>query len=120
MAGRQFAARTTASLLAAAHMEELVTTTPQAYEARAQTLAGDRDQLMALRSKLRLMQSKAPLFDTARYMQDLERGLDIVFARHCDALPPQHVAVPAEDPLPKPPVDRFSHGKVAAPPIHAA
>ncbi|ATG37032.1 putative UDP-N-acetylglucosamine-peptide N-acetylglucosaminyltransferase [Phaeobacter piscinae] len=120
MAGRQFAARTTASLLAAADMEELVTTTPQAYEARAQTLAGDRDQLMALRSKLRLMQSKAPLFDTARYMQDLERGLDIVFARHCDALPPQHVAVPAEDPLPKPPVDRFSHGKVAVPPIHAA
>ncbi|UWR48677.1 O-linked N-acetylglucosamine transferase, SPINDLY family protein [Phaeobacter inhibens] len=120
MAGRQFAARTTASLLAAAGMEELQTTTPQAYEARALELASDRDQLMALRSKLRLMQSKAPLFDTASYMLDLERGLDMVFARHCDALLPQHVTVPAEDVLPAKPADSYSAAQTAGTPIHAA
>ncbi|MFV1491248.1 tetratricopeptide repeat protein [Phaeobacter sp. JH18-32] len=120
MAGRQFAARTTASLLAAADMEDLLTTTPQAYEARALELAEDRDQLLALRSKLRLMQTKAPLFDTTRYMRDLERGLDMVFARHSDALLPQHVTVPAEDVVPAKPTDSYSAAQTAGTPIHAA
>ncbi|MFS4581212.1 tetratricopeptide repeat protein [Phaeobacter sp. C3_T13_0] len=121
MAGRQFAARTTASLLVAADMDELLSTTPQAYEKRAIELAEDSDQLMALRSKLRLMQSKAPLFDTARYIKDLERGLDLVFAHHCKGLPPQHFNVPSQDILTEETaVNGIASAQAAGSPIHAA
>ena len=120
MAGRQFAARTTASLLTAAGLGELLTTSEKTYEARALELAEDRDQLMTLRSKLRLMQAKAPLFDNSRYARDLERGFEMAFARCLEGLPPQHMTVPANTaPDPVIPAE-FAPVRAASGPIHAA
>ncbi|APG45815.1 tetratricopeptide repeat protein [Phaeobacter porticola] len=120
VAGRQFAARTSASLLTAAGLKELLATTVQEYEAHALELTRDRDQLMALRAKLRMMQAKAPLFDTARYIRDLERGFDLVFDRHCKGLMPQHVDVPTEDGLLLSAGERLAVAAPTSAPVHAA
>lgn len=70
--GRSFAGRVAASLLRAAALPELVTTSIEAYEARVLALANDRSQLQALRQSLIANRRQLPLFDSARYTRHLE------------------------------------------------
>ena len=67
-----FAGRVAASLLHAIGMPELVTQTPQDYEALAVELARDPQRLSALRDKLAANRLSTPLFDTVRFTRDLE------------------------------------------------
>ncbi len=67
-----FASRVAASLLAAIGMPELVTQTPQDYEALAIQLAHDPQRLSALRTKLAANRLSTSLFDTERFTRDLE------------------------------------------------
>jgi protein O-GlcNAc transferase len=70
-AGETFASRVAGSILTAAGLPDLVTTTLEDYEALALDLALDRDRLAAVRA--RVGHSPAtPLFDIARYTRDLE------------------------------------------------
>ncbi len=71
--GTTFPGRVGASLLHAVGLPELVTPTLEAYEKRAIELASDRAQLSRIRERLEQGRLTAPLFDTARYAQDLER-----------------------------------------------
>jgi protein O-GlcNAc transferase len=53
-------------------MPELITATPEEYEAMAVTLATDPERLAALRVKLAANRATAPLFDTPRFARDIE------------------------------------------------
>jgi predicted O-linked N-acetylglucosamine transferase (SPINDLY family) len=75
LAGRQFAARVCASLLEAIGLPELVTDTEQDYEALCLSLAGDPSRMAALRVRLEANRLTKPLFDTTRYVRNLEAAL---------------------------------------------
>jgi predicted O-linked N-acetylglucosamine transferase (SPINDLY family) len=71
-AGTTFAGRVAGSLLRAVGLDELVTTSLEEYEALALRLATQPDQLDGLRQKLARNRSTMPLFDIARFTQDIE------------------------------------------------
>lgn len=67
-----FAGRVAASLLHAVDMPELVTQSPEAYEALAIALARDPQKLSGLRCKLAANRLATPLFDTPAFARNLE------------------------------------------------
>ena len=67
-----FAGRVAASLLHAVGLPELITQTPDAYEAMAVALATDPERLKALKTKLAANRATAPLFDTPRFAREIE------------------------------------------------
>jgi predicted O-linked N-acetylglucosamine transferase (SPINDLY family) len=73
--GRAFPGRVGASLLNAVGLPEMVTRSPQEYEALALKLAGDGALLKTIRQKLSDNLGSAPLFDTARFRRGLEATL---------------------------------------------
>ncbi len=74
--GESFAARMGASLLTAVGMPELITDTPEAYEALAVRLATQPGELAAIKAKLQANLPGSLLFDTDR----AARGLEAAFA----------------------------------------
>lgn len=88
--GQSFAARVAGSLLTAIDLPELITETPQAYEARALELANDPAQLQALRAKLQANRLTAPLFDTPRFARHLEAAYAQMMERYWAGLAPEH------------------------------
>jgi predicted O-linked N-acetylglucosamine transferase (SPINDLY family) len=68
--GTAFAGRVAASLLHAARLPELITETPQAYEALALELARDPARLKGYRD--RLAKRDTPLFDTTAFARKIE------------------------------------------------
>jgi predicted O-linked N-acetylglucosamine transferase (SPINDLY family) len=76
--GDGFAGRVGASLLTAAGLPELITRTPEDYEATALALARDPGRLRALREKLAANRATAPLFDTARFTRGLEAAYETI------------------------------------------
>lgn len=74
--GETFPGRVGASLLTAAGLPELITRTPQEYEATALALARDPFRLKALREKLATNRTSAPLFDMARFTRGLEAAYE--------------------------------------------
>jgi protein O-GlcNAc transferase len=70
--GRTFAGRAAASLLHAVGLPELVTDSPEEYEALARKLALEPAALLALRSKLAANRLTHPLFDTDRFRRHIE------------------------------------------------
>jgi hypothetical protein len=71
-AGETFCSRVAGSLLHAIGLPELVTTSLDAYEAAALHLAQHPDELPGLRATLATNRDVAPLFDTPRYVRNLE------------------------------------------------
>jgi predicted O-linked N-acetylglucosamine transferase (SPINDLY family) len=71
--GRHFPSRVSASILRAANLPELVTTTLAEYESLASALAGDPARLADIRARLAANRAIAPLFDAARFVANLER-----------------------------------------------
>lgn len=94
--GETMAGRVAASILHAAGLPDLVTTTLEDYEALACALATDRPRLDAFRARLAANRARAPLFDTARYA----RGIEAAYARmhdlRCAGRPPEPFAVSRE------------------------
>ncbi len=91
--GDQFASRMSASILSAAGLAELVTCTPQAYVSLAAALASDSLRLAALRHRLEEQRRIRPLFDTRRFVGDLETALLAAWRRLSANLPPAPVDI---------------------------
>jgi protein O-GlcNAc transferase len=70
--GSHFASRVSSSLLHAVGLPELVTDSLTEYEKLAVQLASQPSRLNALRQKLNINRLKKPLFDTARFVKNLE------------------------------------------------
>jgi predicted O-linked N-acetylglucosamine transferase (SPINDLY family) len=81
--GRSFASRMAGALLTAAGLPELITHSLADYEEAAVALAGDRARCTGLREHLAQVRASGALFDTPRFVRDLEDRM----ASLVDALP---------------------------------
>jgi len=88
-----FASRVSSSIVSAAGLPELIVSDFGAYEARAVELAERPAELQALREKLAANRLTCPLFDTARFARNLERGFRLVWQNHLAGAPPSHFVV---------------------------
>lgn len=70
--GKTFASRMAGSLLNAIGMNELITTSLEAYEELAVRLAKNTNQLVDLKQRLSANRVTHPLFDTPRFVRNLE------------------------------------------------
>lgn len=82
IAGRHFASRVSASLLQAIGLPELVVADLEGYRALARHYATTPGALAALKAKLRANRRTQPLFDTPRFVRNLERGYRAMWDRH--------------------------------------
>ena len=71
--GRAFAARMAGALLTAAGLPELITYSLRDYEERAVALANAPEQCQALRTALAEVKQNGVLFDTPRFVRNLEQ-----------------------------------------------
>jgi tetratricopeptide (TPR) repeat protein len=83
--GTAYAGQVAASMLLSLGLPELVTQTPQDYEALALALARDPVRLAGLRARLEAARTTAPLFDTPRFARDLEALLTTLLPQSSDA-----------------------------------
>jgi len=91
--GRHFASRVSASQLRAVGLPELVAGDLGQYREIALGYARDRHALAALREKLRANRLAEPLFDTARFVRNLERAYRAMLAAHRAGEPRQPIEV---------------------------
>jgi predicted O-linked N-acetylglucosamine transferase (SPINDLY family) len=91
--GDTFASRVSASLLSAAGLTDLVTSTLADYYDMARALASDRDRLNLLRDRARGARASA-LFDTKRFTLKLEHALAECCRRHAEGATPASFDVP--------------------------
>ncbi len=87
--GDTFASRVAASLLAAAGVPELVTRTPEEFEALGLRLARSPAELRALREKVAKCRSGARLFDTPRWVRNLELAYEGMWSAYGAGAPPK-------------------------------
>lgn len=86
--GRAFAGRLASSLLMAARMPELVTTTQADYEARAIELATHPEKFRSVKARLLENRLATPVFDSRLTARRVEAAYAQMFARHQAGLPP--------------------------------
>jgi len=75
LTGRSFASRMAGALLTAAKMESLITCNLKDYEEKAVALASDPAEMARLRAHLQAVRSDGVLFDTSRFVRNLEERL---------------------------------------------
>jgi len=83
-----FPSRVAASLLRAAGLPQLVCDSLDEYETLAVRLAGAPGELQALRSHLAKGHGNLPLFDTPRFVRNIERAYEAMWRRHLAGQPP--------------------------------
>ncbi|WP_319525213.1 tetratricopeptide repeat protein [uncultured Desulfosarcina sp.] len=91
--GRHFASRMSASILTAIGLPELIADNLERYENLAVELATDKDRLNALRDKLKKNRSSKPLFDSQRFVRNLENAFEQMWRIHIAGEPPQQITV---------------------------
>ncbi len=91
--GRHFASRVSASLLHALGLGDLVVDSLEAYRDLALALAREPARLASLRERLAKARKSAPLFDTPRFIRDLERAYEAMQARREKSLLPHHLDI---------------------------
>ncbi len=90
--GDAFPARVGASLVAAAGLPQLACRSLEDYEEAAVRLAQDPAELRRLRQTL-AARERLPLFDTPRFVRDLESAFDTMWKRFLAGKPPEAFAV---------------------------
>lgn len=88
-----FAGRMAASLLAAIDLPELITSSPEAYEALAVDLATNPEKLGAIKHKLSQNRLTKPLFDTQLFTRHIEAAYAAMYERYQASLPPDYIYV---------------------------
>ncbi|KAJ4822541.1 hypothetical protein Tsubulata_022391 [Turnera subulata] len=77
--------------------DEMIVNSMKEYEERAVSLALDRPKLQALTNKLKAVRMTCPLFDTARWVRNLERSYFKMWNIHCSGQQPHHFKVTEDD-----------------------
>ncbi|CAN0346546.1 unnamed protein product [Ectocarpus sp. 6 AP-2014] len=95
MAGSKMATRVAPSLLKAAGAEGtgLIVESLEEYEERAVSLATDPEKLFEIRSRLEESRHSCPLFDTQRWVRNMEAGLAMAHERFQAGLDPEDLKV---------------------------
>ncbi|XVE90063.1 hypothetical protein DITRI_Ditri20bG0046800 [Diplodiscus trichospermus] len=76
---------------------EMIVNGMKEYEERAVSLALNRPKLQALTNKLKAARLTCPLFDTARWVRNLERSYFKMWNIYCSGQQPQHFSVTEND-----------------------
>lgn len=92
--GEGFPARVGASVLEAARLPQLVSRGLEEYVELAVRLASRPAELAAIKEHLSSQRLRLPLFDTGRFVRNLECAIDLAWRRHVEGQSPQHFAVP--------------------------
>ena len=92
--GSHFASRMSSSILSAAGLPELVTHSLDDFETLAVRLAGDSDELFKIRQKLVQNRLTIPLFDTARFVCNLEFAFIKMWELYYSGNRPRSIKVP--------------------------
>jgi protein O-GlcNAc transferase len=95
--GPTFAGRVAGSLLQAAGLDELITTSLEDYEALALKLAKDPSLVAALKDKLARNRNTCPLFDTTRSTRHIEAAYRMMWERQQMAMIPENFSVERTD-----------------------
>ncbi|MFS8008401.1 putative protein O-GlcNAc transferase [Helianthus anomalus] len=77
--------------------EDMIVNSMKEYEDRAVYLALNRSKLQELTNKLKLSRLSCPLFDTSRWVKNLERSYLKMWNLHCSGQQPQHFKVTEND-----------------------
>ncbi|CAM8896131.1 unnamed protein product [Rhodiola kirilowii] len=94
----KMASRVAGSLcLATGVGEEMIVSSMKEYEERAVFLATNPQRLRNLTERLKAARVTCPLFDTARWVRNLERAYFKMWDIHCSGQPPQHFKVTEND-----------------------
>jgi len=80
--------------------EEMVVSSMQEYEEKAVSLALSPSRLQALTAKLRAVRLTCPLFDTARWVRNLDRAYYKMWNLYCSGEHPQPFKVTENDECP--------------------
>jgi len=91
--GESFASRVGASLLKAAGLSELITTNLQDYEKLALELATNPTKLASFKKRLNDNKNTCALFDTPRWVRNIETGYEMMWKRFQKGLPPEHLKI---------------------------
>src|SRR5262249_51385000 len=91
--GDSFASRVTASLLLAAGLPELIAPGFVEYERRAVHLATHPAELRAIRDKWAAGRTTCALFDTGRFVRNLERAYRLIWDDYSAGRPPRQLFV---------------------------
>ena len=94
--GTHFASRVSSSLLQAVGLPELITDNLEDYESLALRLSRNPGELAALRTKLAQNRNTEPLFDTPRFVRNLESAYRQVWDRFLTGETPQMIDVVEE------------------------
>ena len=86
--GNTFGSRIGASLLKTVGLPELITTDLDHYQRLAVHLANNPDELQSYRDRLAENRLTSPLFDTPRFVQNLERAYRSMWENHVAGNPP--------------------------------
>ncbi|KAG8054227.1 hypothetical protein GUJ93_ZPchr0001g30703 [Zizania palustris] len=79
--------------------EEMVVNSLEEYEERAVSLAENPSKLEVLTNKLKAVRRTCPLFDTARWVKNLERAYLHMWHLYCSGRHPRHFKVLEDDAL---------------------
>ncbi len=95
--GDKMASRVGSSLLSAIGLDDLITTSLSGYEELAVALASDYDRLFSIRRKLENSRNSSALFDTQRWVNNFENGLEIIMKRQDAGMVPEDITVVDND-----------------------
>ncbi len=95
LAGATFASRVAGSLLRTLGLTELITFNLEDYFRVAHSLARNPDQLRGLRTRLEVMRTTSPLFDTAQFALNIESAYATMWRIHSAGEAPRPFAVSA-------------------------
>ncbi len=87
--GDTFSSRVGASLLSSVGMPEMIAASLDDYVKQAVELAGDADRSQQLRDKLKGQIATAPLFDTPRFVRNLEKAYWTMWEYHAAGVEPR-------------------------------
>jgi protein O-GlcNAc transferase len=91
--GNHFASRVSASILTALGVPELITSSLEEYQTLAVRLAHRREALHDIRQKLISNRKTAPLFDTPRFVLNLEKAYKQMWDIYLNGEMPRHLEI---------------------------
>jgi protein O-GlcNAc transferase len=91
--GDSFASRVGASVLTAAALPELIASDIGSYEELAVSLAESPERLAAFRARIKARRQAMPLFDTPRWVSNLEKAYKAMWGIHLAGQSPREIAV---------------------------
>jgi len=78
-------------IIRALNLPELITSSPEEYEALAIELATNPDKLKIIKDKLLSNLSTAPLYNTPMFTKNLEFAFTEIYERYHQGLEPDHI-----------------------------